>query len=60
MFCEGSAKQATDFAEVEPCHDYSSLLLYIGVDITKDGDHFLGELPAVWAGVQAKKASIQG
>lgn len=60
MFCEGPAKQAADFAKVELCYDCSSLLARIGIDVTENSDHFLGELPAVWTGVQAKKASIQG
>jgi hypothetical protein len=57
---DGSAKQATDFTKIEFCCGSSSLLVCIGVDVAKDGDHFLCELLAVWAGIQAKKALIEG
>jgi hypothetical protein len=30
----------------------------IAIDVTKNGDHLVGELPTVRSGIQPKKASI--
>jgi len=60
MFCDHSPKQAADFAKVELRRREVSLLVCIGVGVTKYSDHFVGELPPVGGGIQAKKASIQG
>jgi len=58
MFCDYPAQQAADFAQVELRRREVSLLARIGLNVTKHGDHFLGELITVWAGIQAKKALI--
>ncbi|HWY22921.1 MAG TPA: hypothetical protein VNX26_16965 [Candidatus Acidoferrum sp.] len=60
MFCDRSPKQAADFAKVELRRGDDSHFVSIGIDVTKHGDHLLGELPPVRGGIQAKKASIQG
>ena len=60
VFRDSSAKQAADFAKVELRGGGNPLLVRLGVDVTKDGDHFLGEGLTVRGGIEPKKASIQG
>jgi hypothetical protein len=60
MLCDCSAQQAAELSKVKPGCDYTSLLMRISVEVTKNGDHFRGELLTVRAGIQAKKPSIQG
>ena len=59
MFCDRSTKQASDFAKPKPGCGEASLLVGIGIDVTKDGNHFRGELLPIRAGIQAKQALIQ-
>src|ERR1700716_1839099 len=50
VFCDGATKQPADFAKVEFRRRDVSLLVCIGVGVTKDSNHLLGELPTVQDG----------
>jgi hypothetical protein len=58
MFCYGTAKQPAGFAKVKLRHSAGSSVVRGGVDLAKDGYHFLSVLVTVGARVQAQKALI--